>query len=64
MLSRKKGGEENKKDVFFSFFVHSFLLDCVFSLTKEKRRNDKNVLFGQLVKLVKKGMPKILIKQE
>ena len=33
-----------RKSVFFSFFVPSFLLVCVFSLTKLKRRNDKNVL--------------------
>ena len=58
MLSRKNGGEDSKKDVIFSFFVPHFLLDCLFSLTKEKRQNDKNVLFGHLVKEVKKEFRK------
>ena len=44
MLLRKKEGRKSKKGVFFSFFVPPFLLVCVFSLTKLKRRNDKNVL--------------------
>ena len=52
MLSRKKEGRKSKKGVFFSFFVPSFLLVCVFSLTKLKRRNDKNVLFLPDVKIL------------
>ena len=52
MLSRKKEGRKSKKGVFFSFFMPSFLLVCVFSLTKLKRRNDKNVLFLPDVKIL------------
>ena len=52
MLSRKKRGGMSKKGVFFSFFEPHFLLVCVFSLTKLKRRNDKNVLFLPDVKIL------------
>ena len=41
MLSRKKGGEESKKDVFFSLFVPHFLLDCVFLWKFFRSPNDK-----------------------
>ena len=37
--------KEDEKWWFLSFQKVIFLLDCVFSLTKLKRRNDKNVLF-------------------
>ena len=52
MLSQKKRGGMSKKGVIFSFFGPPFLLVCVFSLTKIKRRNDKNVLFLPDVKIL------------
>ena len=63
MLLRKKVVEKSKKSIFFSFFVPPFLLDCVFWLTKLKRRNDENVLFwGVLAKGAEEGVKRMLMR--
>ena len=45
MLWGWRGRKMVKKHCVFRFFTFNFILVCVFSLTKIKRRNHQNVLF-------------------